>query len=839
MTAEFSVPAANAADMDAKPDAATPPRVLFVGGPDWAESAADALSSVASVTRVDGVADGRERLSSGRPDAVVVARSEGGVAAVSTLRAAATDLPIVFCTDAGSESLARDVLAAGATDYVPADTAEFASYVRERTVEAAAEAAERVELERELRRSEELHRVTLNNMTDTVLITDDEGRFTYVCPNVHFIFGYTEAEIRELGSIDALLGDDLFDDAELAESGVLTNVETTATDKAGAEHTLLVNVREVSIQGGTTLYSCRDVTKRKQREESLTGLHRTTSELQYAETVREIARHVVEDAEEVLGCAASAIFRFDAETNRLEPVAQTPAMDRLYGPLPSFRPSEENLVGRAFVTGDPLFFDDVHESPALSNPATDLRSVVVLSLGDHGVFVAGVDAVGAFDDVHREIADLLATTTEAALDRVERQSQLREQDRELQRRNDRLVSLNRVNEIIREVDQSVIRAETREAVERAVCERLTDDDRYRFAWVGSVDPASGTLVPRAESGTGRGYLDDVALAADADGDPACATAATGEETLVSNVATDLRRTPWRRAALERDFQSAVAVPISYDGVSYGVLAVYADRPAAFDGMVRTVMAELGETVASAISAVERKAALLTTAVTRVEYAASGGGFPLSRVAERADCTLSVVTGIQQTVEDDSVFATVEGATTADLRAAADATAGVAEYRVVAAEDDSATVWFRFVRPFVASRLANHGVVLRRVEATPAGTTLEIDVPDGVELHSVTQLLSGTFDGVTLRSKRHREQPSSGEFAATVLDRLTERQLEVVQTAYHAGYFEDPRAYSGEAVADVLDISPAAFYRHVRTVQRKLFAALFEETQYSASIANHG
>nr|WP_231751648.1 PAS domain S-box protein [Halogeometricum sp. CBA1124] len=184
-------------------------------------------------------------------------------------------------------------------------------------------------------------------MTDTVLITDDEGRFTYVCPNVHFIFGYTEAEIRELGSIDALLGDDLFDDAELAESGVLTNVETTATDKAGAEHTLLVNVREVSIQGGTTLYSCRDVTKRKQREESLTGLHRTTSELQYAETVREIARHVVEDAEEVLGCAASAIFRFDAETNRLEPVAQTPAMDRLYGPLPSFRPSEENLVGRA------------------------------------------------------------------------------------------------------------------------------------------------------------------------------------------------------------------------------------------------------------------------------------------------------------------------------------------------------------------------------------------------------------------------------------------------------------------------------------------------------------
>ncbi|WP_157533195.1 PAS domain-containing protein, partial [Haloferax profundi] len=43
---------------------------------------------------------------------------------------------------------------------------------------------ERVDLERDLRQSEELHRVTLNNMTDTVLMTDEAGEYTYVCPNV-------------------------------------------------------------------------------------------------------------------------------------------------------------------------------------------------------------------------------------------------------------------------------------------------------------------------------------------------------------------------------------------------------------------------------------------------------------------------------------------------------------------------------------------------------------------------------------------------------------------------------------------------------------------------------
>jgi predicted DNA binding protein len=62
--------------------------------------------------------------------------------------------------------------------------------------------------------------------------------------------------------------------------------------------------------------------------------------------------------------------------------------------------------------------------------------------------------------------------------------------------------------------------------------------------------------------------------------------------------------------------------------------------------------------------------------------------------------------------------------------------------------------------------------------------------------------------------------------------VTDRQLEVVQTAYFSGYFESPREQSGEDVADTLGISPPAFYEHTRTVQRKLFAALFEDADTS-------
>src|SRR5215510_9442597 len=61
-----------------------------------------------------------------------------------------------------------------------------------------------------LRASEELHRVILSNISDTVFITDDQGAFTFVCPNVHVIFGYSFDEVWSLGHITRLLGNDDF-----------------------------------------------------------------------------------------------------------------------------------------------------------------------------------------------------------------------------------------------------------------------------------------------------------------------------------------------------------------------------------------------------------------------------------------------------------------------------------------------------------------------------------------------------------------------------------------------------------------------------------------------------
>ena len=124
-------------------------------------------------------------------------------------------------------------------------------------------------IEEELSRSEELHRIILTNLSDTVLITDESGTFTFVCPNVNVIFGYSSDDVLALGNVAKLLGGHLVDHDRLETLNEIQNIEKEISDKTGKKHTLLVNVKRVSVNGGTLLYACRDITARKSAEKAL------------------------------------------------------------------------------------------------------------------------------------------------------------------------------------------------------------------------------------------------------------------------------------------------------------------------------------------------------------------------------------------------------------------------------------------------------------------------------------------------------------------------------------------------------------------------------------------
>ncbi|HEY9607840.1 PAS domain S-box protein [Allocoleopsis sp.] len=135
----------------------------------------------------------------------------------------------------------------------------------------------KVEIESQLRHllgqvmceSGELHRLILSSISEIIFITDNSGVLTFVSPNVQETFGYSSYEIQELDNISQLLGDNLFRWQDLDSSGEISNIEREIIDKAGRRRTLLINIKQVSIRGGTLLYSCRDVSDRKQTEQAL------------------------------------------------------------------------------------------------------------------------------------------------------------------------------------------------------------------------------------------------------------------------------------------------------------------------------------------------------------------------------------------------------------------------------------------------------------------------------------------------------------------------------------------------------------------------------------------
>ena len=151
-----------------------------------------------------------------------------------------------------------------------------------------------------LRESEELHRATLSSISDAVFLTDDDGEFTFICPNVDVIFGYAPDEVQAMGRIARLLGDDLYDRADLATRGEIRNVEREVTSKSGERRTVLVHLKHVSIQSATVLYTCRDITELKHAEKNLAATRLELAHAARLALVGELTASIVHEIQQPL-----------------------------------------------------------------------------------------------------------------------------------------------------------------------------------------------------------------------------------------------------------------------------------------------------------------------------------------------------------------------------------------------------------------------------------------------------------------------------------------------------------------------------------------------------------
>ncbi|NHX35763.1 MULTISPECIES: helix-turn-helix domain-containing protein [Halolamina] len=98
-----------------------------------------------------------------------------------------------------------------------------------------------------------------------------------------------------------------------------------------------------------------------------------------------------------------------------------------------------------------------------------------------------------------------------------------------------------------------------------------------------------------------------------------------------------------------------------------------------------------------------------------------------------------------------------------------------------------------------------------------------------QLQEVTATLRDRFPSMDVQQLLQPPLSGSPEDRRFVnYGKLTDRQQEVLRTAYREGYFERPREANGTELADELGISQSTFAEHLTAAQRKLFGDVFDD-----------
>jgi predicted DNA binding protein len=158
-------------------------------------------------------------------------------------------------------------------------------------------------------------------------------------------------------------------------------------------------------------------------------------------------------------------------------------------------------------------------------------------------------------------------------------------------------------------------------------------------------------------------------------------------------------------------------------------------------------------------------------------------------------------------------------------------AAIDEARLISRGVDGGLFEFVVSGPCVTTTLADTGAIARTVVAENGVGDILADVPAHVDVRRVVEQFQTHHSKSTLTACRNSEEPipvrTERGLHATMADQLTDKQQEVLRTAYLSGYFSWPRRTTAEECADALGIAQPTFSQHIRAAQEKIISRLFD------------
>ncbi|MBS4057345.1 MAG: response regulator [Bacteroidales bacterium] len=180
-----------------------------------------------------------------------------------------------------------------------------------------------------------------------------------------------------------------------------------------------------------------------------------------------------------------------------------------------------------------------------------------------------------------------------------------------------LARINRIYAVISQINQMIVRTTVQEKLYCESCEIAVRYGKFRLAWIGLIDASGKSVKPYCWSGHEDGYLSDNSFSCAAnvpEGNGPVGTAIrSGEYAVCNNISTETMFIPWRENAIERGYQSVIALPFKMRDQVIGTFNLYADEVDFFDQNEINLLVEVINDLSFAIDSIqveeERKQAI--------------------------------------------------------------------------------------------------------------------------------------------------------------------------------------------------------------------------------------
>ncbi len=185
----------------------------------------------------------------------------------------------------------------------------------------------------------------------------------------------------------------------------------------------------------------RETQLRTQKEElarqnnQIEAIHAVSTGMKVTTEKADIYDLFIEAVEQVLDISVCTLDECEGTVLKTRAVGSGMALEDFYTETPLDQP--DSVAVETYEHDETIVIDDLDKTEYRS-ASSSYRSVISVPVGRWGVFQAATTEQGAFDQTDRRLIELLADAAEAAIERVEREKELKHRAAKLEQQNEQL-----------------------------------------------------------------------------------------------------------------------------------------------------------------------------------------------------------------------------------------------------------------------------------------------------------------------------------------------------------------------------------------------------------------